>query len=283
MLLDRPQSPCTAKRLRMPETSQSHTCSPPISLYIDPCCLDRHLSELPTITSLPRTDDRFRQGLLIRLTPEGLELCRPEDPELAGGLRVDFEVPEFRRRWLHPGKELLVRAVKIRRSGAPLIIDATAGLGRDAFLLAAAGYRVRMFERHPIVAALLGDGLERAARSPRSAAIIARMNLTAGDVLEHLPGLDEQPEVVYLDPMFPVRSKSAKVKQELRLLQLLHGHEEAPEHLLRAALAIRAKKVVVKRPVKGPFLLDIPPSYTLKGKAVRFDVYVGEIQGVPPL
>jgi 16S rRNA (guanine1516-N2)-methyltransferase len=75
--------------------------------------------------------------------------------------------------------------------------------------------------------------------------------------------------------MFPERSKTAKVKQGLRLLQLLNQKTEQPEQLLRAALSLQAKKVVVKRPLKGPFLAGRPPSYSLKGKAVRFDVYLG--------
>ncbi|MBM9536336.1 class I SAM-dependent methyltransferase [Desulfobulbus alkaliphilus] len=267
----------------MPDTFSPLTPDVPIPLYIDPRCSCQHLDALNGLVNLPRTDDRFHQGLLLRLTPGGLELCRPDDPELAGGLRVDFETPHFRRRWLSPGRELLVRAVKIHHHAAPMIIDATAGLGRDAFLLAAAGYRVHLFERHPIIAALLRDGLQRAGRSPQVAAITARMHLTVGDVLDYFSTTGEQPEVIYLDPMFPQRSKSAKVKQELRLLQLLHDRKKDAEHLLRAALALQVKKVVVKRPLKGPFLLTLPPTYSLKGKAVRFDIYVGKIQGAPPL
>jgi 16S rRNA (guanine1516-N2)-methyltransferase len=272
-----------ALRLRVPDNSPSPPPDSSIVLYIDPHCACRHVSELADIYDLPRTNNRFHQGLLLRLTPGGLELCRPDDPELAGGLRVDFEAPRFRRRWLHPGRELLVRAAKVHRHAAPLIIDATAGLGRDAFLLAAAGYRVHLFERHPIIAALLGDGLQRAARSPQIAAITARMHLTVGDVVDFFSTINEQPEVIYLDPMFPERSKSAKVKQELRLLQLLPDHKDDAEQLLQAALALQAKKVVVKRPLKGPFLLTLPPTYSLRGKAVRFDIYVGAIQSVPPL
>jgi 16S rRNA (guanine1516-N2)-methyltransferase len=81
--------------------------------------------------------------------------------------------------------------------------------------------------------------------------------------------------------MFPERTKSAKVKQELRLLQLLDQKTAAPEEMLRLALTLRVKKVVVKRPLKGPQLLELPPSYTIKGKAVRFDVYVGGEKKAP--
>jgi len=256
-----------------------HPPQTPLVLLADPHCPPLRANALAGALGIPLVTEPRGQSLVLRLTSERLELHKPDDPELPGTLWVDFERPAARRRHLHPGRELLVQAVKVRHTPSPLVIDATAGLGRDGFLLAAAGCRVLMFENNPIVAALLRDGLERAARSPLTAAIAARIQLTVGNALEFLPRLDEQPEVVYLDPMFPERSKSAKVKQDLQLLRLLDRHNEDPEQLLQAALAMQAKKVVVKRPLKGPLLLGLPPSYMLKGKAVRFDVYVGRMKG----
>jgi len=246
-----------------------------MALLADPQCAADTVARLAVSLSIPLVSEPCGQGLLLRLTRERLELCKPGDPELPGTLWVDFERPAARRRHVHAGRELLVQAARVRHTASPLVIDATAGLGRDGFLLAAAGYRVRMFEQNPIVAALLQDGLERAARSPLTAAIAGRIHLVTGNALQYLPELDELPDVIYLDPMFPPRSKSAKVKQDLRLLQLLDHKSDAPEQLLQAALAVRPKKVVVKRPLKGPLLLGLAPAYTLKGKAVRFDVYVG--------
>lgn len=233
------------------------------------------MANLAASLGIPLISEPHGQTLLLRLTPEHLELYRPNDPELPGALWVDFERPSARRRQCHPGQELLVQAAKVRHTVSPLVIDATAGLGRDGFLLAAAGCRVRMFEHNPIVAALLQDGLERAARSPHTMSIARRIHLIVDNALKHLPELDEHPDVIYLDPMFPQRSKSAKVKQDLQLLQLLDDKNDAPEQLLLAALAVRPRKVVVKRPLKGPVLMGLRPTYMLKGKAVRFDVYVG--------
>lgn len=246
-----------------------------LALLADPQCATDKVLNLAASLGIGLVNEPQGQALLLRLTPEHLELYKPDDPELPGALWVDFERPSARRRHVHPGRELLVQAAKVRHIASPLIIDATAGLGRDGFLLAAAGCRVWMFEHNPIVAALLQDGLERAARSPHTAAITKRIQLITGDALTHLPVLEEQPDVIYLDPMFPQRSKSAKVKQDLQLLQLLDDKSDAPEQLLLAALAVRPRKVVVKRPLKGPLLLGLPPAYMLKGKAVRFDVYVG--------
>jgi 16S rRNA (guanine1516-N2)-methyltransferase len=225
---------------------------------------------------VPLVNDVFTSSLLLRLTPDRLELCKPGDPELPGALWVDFAGTSALRRLRHRGKELLVQAVKVRKTVQPLLIDTTAGLGRDGFLLAAAGFRVQMVECNPVVAALLEDGLERARRVAELAGIAERVHLVAGDALVYLPTLTDQPDVIYLDPMFPERTKSAKVKQDLRLLQLLDQKSTNPEQLLRLALTLRAKKVVVKRPLKGPHLLELPPSYMLKGKTIRFDVYVGE-------
>jgi 16S rRNA (guanine1516-N2)-methyltransferase len=252
-----------------------HSLHQPLALLADPQCPADRVRLLTEFLGLPLATEVRGSALLLHLSPERLELSKPGDPDLPGALWVDFTRPAARKRALHPGRELLVQAAKVRHAASPLVIDATAGLGRDGFLLAAAGFQVRMFECNPIVAALLQDGLERAARSPQIAAIIERMRLTVGNVLDYLQQPAEQPEVIYLDPMFPERSKAAKVKQDLQLLQLLDDQSQAPELLLQAALAIRPKKVVVKRPLKGPLLAGPAPSYTLKGKAIRFDVYVG--------
>ncbi len=202
---------------------------------------------------------------------------RAEPAGLCGELCVDFTEPGFRRRCRRSGEELLVRAARIRSRQNALLIDAAAGLGRDGFLLAAAGFRVRMFERHPLTASLLREGLSQAALHPDTAAIAARIRLTEGDALEYLPFLEEAPEVIYLDPMFPARSKSAQVKRAARFLRSLHEEEENREmeqRLLASALQLQPRKVVVKRPLKGGMPPGRPPSYTLKGRAVRFDVYV---------
>ena len=174
------------------------------------------------------------------------------------------------------GRELLVRAARVRGVDVPTCVDCTAGLGEDSLLLAAAGFRVTMFERDPTVAALLADGLARAACDPALADVVARMRLVEGDSVVGLASLGFAPDVVYLDPMFPGRTKSAAVKKKF---QLLH-HLERPcddaeaDVLVRAALACGPRKVVIKRPAKGPLLAGAKPSYSVSGKAVRYDCLV---------
>ena len=251
----------------------------PLALALEPMGDPVRAASLARELALPLIDDPHRAELLLVLGPQGLALRRPNDPALNGELRVDFDRPAARRRQQSPHRELVVQAARLRRAGeSPLVVDATAGLGRDGFLLAAAGFRVVLCERNPVVAALLRDGLARAALLPRTAAIAARIRLIAADFADGLEQLPERPAVIYLDPMFPPRSKSAKVKQELQLLQLLEGTgggESDAARLLQTALAAGPRKVVVKRPLKGPALAGPAPSHVLRGKAVRFDVYTG--------
>ena len=189
-------------------------------------------------------------------------------------LRADFTrlLPRLRPDRL--GRELLVRAARVRGVEGPTAIDATAGLGEDSLLLAAAGFRVTMFEKDPVIAALLRDVLERASATAELAGVVARMELVEGDSVAGLRGLGFSPDVVFLDPMFPERTKSAAVKKKFQLLHHLERPCDNEDELLAAALAVRPRKVVIKRPPKGPYLAGAKPSHSLAGKAVRYDVIV---------
>lgn len=192
-------------------------------------------------------------------------------------VRGDFSRMAARIAPANLNRELLVRAAKVKGVAHPTAIDATAGLGEDALLLAAAGFAVQMFERNPVIAALLEDALRRATGIPELADAISRMALVEGDSESALNRVCEtagaKPDVVLLDPMFPEKSKGAAAKKKLQLMQRLEhpcGDEEA---LLGAALSARPRKVVVKRPAKGPHLAGRAPDYSLEGKAIRFDVF----------
>lgn len=208
----------------------------------------------------------------------GLELRRDADGlALAGGgmvLRADFSALLPRLRPDRLGRELLVRAARVRGVEAPTAVDATAGLGEDSLLLAAAGFTVTMFEKDPVIAALLRDALERAAANPELAPVAARMTLVEGDSVAGLRDLGFSPDVVFLDPMFPERTKSAAVKKKFQLLHHLERPCDNEAELLGAALTAHPRKVVIKRPPKGPLLAGTKPSYQVAGKAVRYDVIV---------
>jgi 16S rRNA (guanine1516-N2)-methyltransferase len=181
----------------------------------------------------------------------------------------------FRRK--HAGREMLLRAMGFRQDRPPVVLDATGGLGRDGFLLASHGCRVHMLERNRIVAALLEDGLRRASEHQDTHAIAGRIQLSARDSLQYLLDTargEKKYDVVYLDPMYPERSKSALVKKEMQMLQKLVGRENDTQQLFTAALSAARRRVVVKRPKTAPPLADLPPSHSLNGKTTRFDVYM---------
>ena len=219
----------------------------------------------------------------LPITPDGIELIRrTEGLTLVGHdgleLRGDFArlLPRLRPSALRG--ELLVRAARVKGVPSPRVVDATAGLGEDSFLLAAAGFTVTLYERDAVIAALLSDALERAQRDEDLCEIARRMTLVEGDGEAALRAMKASPEtspdVVYLDPMFPERRKSAAVKKKLQLMQLLEQPCVDEREFLDAAFEASPRKIVVKRPAKGPHLADAKPSYALAGKAVRFDVYV---------
>lgn len=210
--------------------------------------------------------------------PEGLELRQDEHGLALVGdgmeLRGDFSRLLPRLRHDRVGRELLVRAARIKGLAHPTVIDATAGLGEDSLLLAAAGFEVTLCERDPVIAALLADTLARAAQDERVAGYAAYMHLVPGDAIEMLGRLDEAPDVVFLDPMFPEKRKRAATNKKLQLFQQLESPCVDEEALMAAALAARPRKVVVKRPLKGPYLAGVKPSSSLAGKVVRYDVIV---------
>ena len=210
--------------------------------------------------------------------PEGVELRRVGGrlTVMADGMELAEDFREMLPR-LRPdrlGRELLVKAVRVRGVEEIRVFDATAGLGEDSMLLAAAGFSVTMCESDPIIAALLADGLRRAVDDPVLSGIVGRMSLVEGDSIEILPSLTEAPDVVYLDPMFPARTKSAAVKKKFQLLHRLESPCADEACLMDAALAARPRKIVVKRPIKAPVLAGVRPSHSISGKAVRYDVIV---------
>ncbi len=171
--------------------------------------------------------------------------------------------------------EMLVKAAKFKTPiEHPLAVDATAGMGEDSLLLAAAGYRVKMLERNPVVATLLEDTIKRARNDERLAEIASRMEVFAGDSIDYLYKMDETPDIVYLDPMFPGRTKSGLVKKKFQLIHYLEAPCEEESKLLDAAIEAAPKRIIIKRPSKGPYLAEKKPSYSISGKTVRYDCIV---------
>ena len=235
-------------------------------------------TELARDLGLPLSDPAdLSCQLLLVYTAERLEL-RQTGPNSPGPVYVDFLTgkADYRHRYGSSKDEGLIRAVASKRNRTPTVLDATAGLGRDAFVLATHGCRVTMMERRPVIAALQADGLQRAARNKDMAHMAERIRLLPGDSLAmmgKLPGA-ERPEVIYLDPMYPHRSKSAMVKKEMLVLRMLAGDDDDSEALLDISLKTASRRVVVKRPVSAAPLNDHKPDLVCRTGNNRFDVYL---------
>lgn len=204
---------------------------------------------------------------------------------LAGGgmtMRGDFShmVRRIKRGAL--GGEMLVKAARFKNAGAGsgaddslTALDATAGMGEDSLLLAAAGFKVEMYEYDAVIALLLDDAVKRAAASPELAAAAGRMNVTAGDSIAAMKriaaGEQEPPDLILLDPMFPEKRKSSLTKKKFQLIHELEKPCDDEEELLGAALSAHPCRIVIKRPLKGPYLAGIKPDYSIKGKTIRYD------------
>jgi len=211
-----------------------------------------------------------------------LALCSKKQ----GPVSIDFlSGKKAHRRQFGGGKgQPLVRAMGQLEQGVPKIIDATAGMGGDSYVLASLGFKVQMIERSPIVAALLDDALTRAIQSldadlpaelQESIQNLSLVNANSADYL-----LNNQPDVdvIYMDPMYPEKKKKAAAKKEMQALQQLVGPDLDSEKLLEAALKTAKYRVVVKRP-KGAdpvycALNNIQPSSNISSPNTRYDIYV---------
>jgi 16S rRNA (guanine1516-N2)-methyltransferase len=194
----------------------------------------------------------------------------------AAELRVDFVSGAVAHRLRFGGGrgQSLAKAMGLRAGKTPMIVDATAGLGRDAFLLASLGAQVTMIERSEIMHALLVDGMARAeAEGGEFRDIIGRMTLLKGDAKDLLADLAG--EAVLIDPMHPPRKNSALVKRELRQVREIVGTDDDAADLVRVALACARNRVVLKWPAKAD-PIDVGRSYShqILGKSTRYDVFM---------
>lgn len=187
-------------------------------------------------------------------------------------LQIDFASGQFSYRLRKGGgkQELLAKAVGVKQGLS--VLDCTAGLGRDSFLLASMGCSITMLERSRVMVLLLKDALRRSENHVDLKASVDRIRLIHTDAIGYLNQLEHVPDVIMLDPMFPTRKKSAHVKGEMQVLQRFLGSDGDIENLFTVALATSCKRLVVKRPVSEKS--ELSPTFSLKGNSTRFDVFV---------
>jgi len=254
--------------------------------------------------SLAVQADTGAYDYLLEFTHQGLVL-RPSADKGYGSIICDFASSEHshRRRYGGGNGQAIAKAVGVSGKFAPQVLDLTAGLGGDGFVLASLGCTVRLLERNPIVHSLLADGLRRGTEAglkwleqgdDELSVVINRLGLLEADAATYLSNLVAKlaqietegegqiqqldtkgwrPDVVYVDPMFPLRKKSAKVKKQMQAFHAIVGTDPDADGLLAKALAIARYRVVVKRPTGAGFLAETKPNYSLEGKSTRYDIY----------
>lgn len=211
-----------------------------------------------------------KKELSLIETPDGLVLS---DGEL--NLRADYTHMIPRISPARIGSEILVKAARIKdKSVTPVAIDATAGLGEDSILLAAMGYQVILYEKDPVIYALLADGLKRFKDVPGLSDALSRMSAFNEDSITALGSLSRTPDIILLDPMFPGRSKSGLIKKKFQLLQQLEAPCDNEAELLNAALSAGPGRIIIKRPAKAPALAGHKASYQITGATIRYDVII---------
>lgn len=217
-------------------------------------------------------------GFHLVLEASGLSLRSGDQPKTE--VKVDFSAGAVAHRRKFGGGmgQDIAKAVGVSGAYKPSVIDATAGLGRDSFVLATLGCRVYAHERNPVVAALLADGLARGIQDPEISDIIERISLTFGsshDLLTAAESPNDMPDIVYLDPMFDHDPKqTAQVKKDMQAFRQVVGQDDDGDQLLQSAIDCARCRVVVKRARKAEPMAGRKPSYALTGKSNRFDVYV---------
>lgn len=221
-----------------------------------------HLLQLPYVSSSAEW--------MLELTPRCLQLVQGKSK-----IYVDFVAGKANHRRLFGGgrKQSLARACGIKPGVNPTILDATAGLGRDGFVLASLGCNVTLLERNKIIAALLEDGLNRARHCQVLSEIVSRLSLHKTDAIAFMRAHPKAFDTVYCDPMFPERHKKALVKKEMQCLQNFI-HDSDADQLLSQAKTCAKSRIVVKRPIHAEPLLGALPDFSLKGKSSRFDIYM---------
>lgn len=215
--------------------------------------------------------------LSLNFTPNYIELL---DLENSTSIHVDFlSGPVAHRQQYGGGKgQAIAKAIGLKTAKTiPFVLDATAGLAKDAFVIATLGCPVTMIEQSPIIATLVTDGIDRARHDSNfnkimeTGFILLQQNCV--DYLKTRIEPVEIPDVIFLDPMYPDRKKSALVKKNMQILQKLLGIDENVEKLLDVSLQYAKNRVVVKRPKGADSISDRIPDTTIESKKTRYDVY----------
>lgn len=233
------------------------------------------LSQKLSVVLLDAYPSNASYSYLLAFTPNAddyqLELQFPN--QKLKPVFVDFLDQKLQNRKNFGGgrQQAIAKAVGLKRGYSPKLLDGTAGLGKDAFILASLNCQVTMCERNAVIHALLEDGLRRLQSCGK---IIPTLALLPENTYDHLKHNPVTYDVIYLDPMYPHRTKSALVKKEMRIIRSLVGDDADFDRVLELALKTANNRVVIKRPKTAAPIGATPPSHSIDSKKTRFDVYL---------
>lgn len=235
------------------------------------------LGSLATFCQAPLFVSGMSAGYLLYQSCKRLELQSLTEKSV-GAVYADFMEGKAKHRRLQGGGkgQQIAKAVGLHKIQSPTVLDVTAGLGRDAFVLATLGCNVTLLERSSVIYSLLNDALLRVQESAEMdiIGIIERMKLKHIDALAYLQNLVDKPDVIYMDPMFPKRQKKAQVKKEMIFFHDIAGKDMDSAELLELARSRAKKRIVVKRPRLAATLNGVKPNFVITGKSTRYDVYL---------
>jgi len=227
---------------------------------------------------LNKKDEKYNLQLLFH--DDIIELF---DTQLKTSISIDFLKGTLAHRQQFGGGrgQAIAKAIGLKSGITPTVLDTTAGLAGDAFVLASLGCPITLIERSSILFSLLENALERATLNDGFKQIAQQgfiiINCNANDyIFEQRTNNKTPPDVIYIDPMYPERKKSALVKKDMQILQRLHGEQDDASTLLDNALLFAKKRVVVKRPTHAKTLNEKKPNTCIKSKKTRYDIYTIE-------
>lgn len=234
----------------------------------------QHFASKHQLPLLNKRNDNFELQLIF-----GNELVELYNKQLNTSIHVDFVNGTLAHRQQFGGGrgQAIAKAIGLKKGKNPDVLDVTAGLARDAYILATLGCHITLVEKSPVLCELIKDGIKRGLENEQSVKIISEhFRLHNFDATDFMQNMDEnqRPDVIYMDPMYPERKKSALVKKDMQILQHLLAKNENDEELLKAALNCARERVVVKRPSHAPCLGETKPATAISSKKTRYDIYL---------
>ncbi|WP_343182522.1 class I SAM-dependent methyltransferase [Buchnera aphidicola] len=217
-------------------------------------------------------DDQYAKFSLI-LQANRIEL-QDNTNKKEKNIWINFNYQNFQQ-YKKDYKRKIIKAVKIKKKKKINILDATAGLGKDAFILFSHGYNITMIERNPILSILLEDGLKRGFKDKMIGTLIKKkMKLIYASSININQMNLQKPDVIYIDPMFPSYKQKSLPKKNIKIIKKIVGSDLDSINLFHECMKFSVYKIVVKRPKTSSYISCHKPSYSIKTKKYRFDIYI---------